>query len=279
MNPTHNSDHESTGARLLGWLNLADGLPTLIGKPDPADRYQVTEKGRRALETAPAADPGTRPDTTPSTCPVDLVTETDDEVTARVLRSAAVYLERHGWVQGAYYDATSRLFTPAADMVGAIAMVCYGGPCEAPAQHFDDPGFLDFEAAVLHLDRYLLAEDGSEVYEFNDAKGRRLEDVLRVLRDAASRPAHELVDALRVIDAKNADLAALADMLKPCGIFGETAEPQPVEHVDYPHTPGTLYDCPACEAECFCTDGFQCVHCALEAEQNTDGGADGGDAR
>lgn len=24
--------------------------------------------------------------------------------------------------------------------------------------------------------------------------------------------------------------------------------PAPLAHVDYPHTPGTLYDCPACEA-------------------------------
>ena len=42
--------------------------------------------------------------------------------------------------------------------------------------------------------------------------------------------------------------------------------PEPVRHADYPHTPGTLYDCPACEAACFCTDGFQCVHCAITAE-------------
>lgn len=35
-----------------------------------------------------------------------------------------------------------------------------------------------------------------------------------------------------------------------------------VEHSDYPHWPGMLYDCPACMAECFC-DGLdmQCVHC------------------
>jgi hypothetical protein len=74
-------------------------------------------------------------------------------------------------------------------------MVCYGGPVDAPAQHFDDPGFLDFEEALLHLDRYLMVEDGSESYEFNDAKGRQAEDVCRVLRDAASRPAEELIDA------------------------------------------------------------------------------------
>jgi hypothetical protein len=52
--------------------------------------------------------------------------------------------------------------------------------------------------------------------------------------------------------------------------------PEPDRHVDYPHTPGTLYDCPACEAACFCTDGVQCVHCAITAETAT-GAPAGGD--
>jgi hypothetical protein len=140
---------------------------------------------------------------------------------ARVLRSAATYLERYGWIQGAYYDATAQTFTPAACMVGAIGMVCYGGPVDAPAQHFDNPGFLDFEEAVLHLDRYLLVEDGSESYEFNDAKGRRVEDVLHALRQAADTTAEELIDAIRAIDQKNTDIAAIAQLLTPCGIWGE----------------------------------------------------------
>ncbi|MFG1608350.1 hypothetical protein [Actinoplanes sp. NPDC049265] len=180
----------------------------------------------------------TAPEPAESTCPVDLVTETDDETAARVLRSAATYLERHGWIQGTYYDATSGSFTPPACLVGAISMVCYGGPVDAPAHHFDDPGFLDFEAAVLHLDRYLLAENGSESYDFNDAKGRRLEDVTHVLRDAAARPAHELIDALRAIDKKNADQAALADLLTRGGIW---AADQTAEKVTSPHG-----ECPNC---------------------------------
>jgi hypothetical protein len=142
---------------------------------------------------------------------------------AQVLRNAALYLERHGWIQGAYYDATSQVFTPAACMVGAIGMVCYGGPVDAPAQHFDDPGFLDFEEAVLHLDRYLLVEDGSESYEFNDARGRTVADVLHALRQAADTPAHELIDAIRAIDATNAGVAAIGESLKPGGIWGDPA--------------------------------------------------------
>lgn len=33
-------------------------------------------------------------------------------------------------------------------------------------------------------------------------------------------------------------------------------------HNVYPHTPGTLYDCLACQEECFCEEGFTCVYCA-----------------
>jgi hypothetical protein len=129
--------------------------------------------------------------------------------TPDVLRSAALYLERHGWIQGGYYDATTGVFTPPTCMVGAIGIVCYGGPVDAPAQMFNEPGFAEFEAAVLHLDRYLLVENGSEAYEFNDYKGRTLEEVTYALRQAAATPAHELIDALRAIDARNDQIAAL----------------------------------------------------------------------
>ena len=46
-----------------------------------------------------------------------------------------------------------------------------------------------------------------------------------------------------------------------------------VEHVDYPHEAGTLYDCTACESTCHCEigpdglGGGECVSCAVKAEQ------------
>jgi len=51
------------------------------------------------------------------------------------------------------------------------------------------------------------------------------------------------------------------------------------EHVRYPHLPGALYDCVACEAQCFCAelnrgqvrpdlDPIVCVHCAIQQERN-----------
>jgi hypothetical protein len=38
-------------------------------------------------------------------------------------------------------------------------------------------------------------------------------------------------------------------------------EPEAIPHADYPHQPGTLYDCPACESSCHCTPGSaQCIY-------------------
>ena len=36
-----------------------------------------------------------------------------------------------------------------------------------------------------------------------------------------------------------------------------------IPHVEYPHHPGALYDCSACEYVCHCSDG-SCVACALD---------------
>jgi hypothetical protein len=111
---------------------------------------------------------------------------------ASTLRAAARYLSKHGWCQGSYYDQTAGSWTPAACMVGAIGVVCYGGPLDAPAQQFDHPGFADFEAAVAWLDRYLTVRYGRvdgvnpyTAYEFNDAKGRTATEVIAELLHAA----------------------------------------------------------------------------------------------
>jgi hypothetical protein len=112
---------------------------------------------------------------------------TDQTVTpARTLRAAAYYLSRHGWVQGSYYDGSATVFTPAACLVGAIAMVCYGGPVEAPAQHFDTPEWVDFEAAFAVLDEHTMRVYGMDAYSYNDAPGRSVTDVLTDLHTAAN---------------------------------------------------------------------------------------------
>jgi len=104
---------------------------------------------------------------------------------AITLRAAARYLVRHGWIQGAYYDASTGSFTPAACMVGAIAHVCYGGPCETPGEMFGFPGFDEYETAITWLDRYLLDTYGDIAYGFNDTRGRTRIGVLVALQGAA----------------------------------------------------------------------------------------------
>jgi hypothetical protein len=163
-------------------------------------------------------------------------------------------------------------------MAGAVGMVCYGGPVEAPAQHFDDPGFLDFEEAVLHLDRYLLVEDGSESYEFNDAKGRRVEDVVLVLRQAADTSADELIDAIRAIDARNAETAALVDLLKPRGVWGETTSASSMAApVTGPEWNQCWCTCPDEADTPMCPDTRPCAHCAQRHTSSHGRNTPGGD--
>ena len=114
---------------------------------------------------------------------------TNDVVTpARTLRATAVYLARHGWVQGCLYDPSATVFTPAACWVGALGMVCYGGPVDAPAVNYEDPGYGDFVAAQQFLQKYLKATRGDEgLYSFNDVRGRTREEIIAVLNEAADQ--------------------------------------------------------------------------------------------
>lgn len=59
-----------------------------------------------------------------------------------------------------------------------------------------------------------------------------------------------------------------------CGCGGTEQHGEPA-HADYPHEPGRLYDCPACEAKCHCTPGY--TQCVFTGEHN--GTADDGQER
>ena len=115
-------------------------------------------------------------------------TVTASEVTpSDTLRAAALYLAGHGWIQGSYYDQTASWFTPAACVVGAIGMVCYGGPVETPAEHSDEPGWAEFDDAVTHLDAFVQARyDADSAYGFNDTPGRTAAEVVAALVVAAT---------------------------------------------------------------------------------------------
>lgn len=45
----------------------------------------------------------------------------------------------------------------------------------------------------------------------------------------------------------------------------EDWKPRP-QHADYPHEPGRLHDCPACEDHCHCTPGY--TECVFEGDHN-----------
>lgn len=46
-------------------------------------------------------------------------------------------------------------------------------------------------------------------------------------------------------------------------VIGWAVARRDVPHADYPHEPGRLYDCAACEAQCHCEPGTaECVYCA-----------------
>jgi hypothetical protein len=47
-----------------------------------------------------------------------------------------------------------------------------------------------------------------------------------------STPAHELIDAIRAIDATNADVAAIAETLRPCGIWADQSSSAPADGGD-----------------------------------------------
>jgi hypothetical protein len=65
----------------------------------------------------------------------------------------------------------------------------------------------------------------------------------------AKRAAAQLQDELQ---RNAAAISAAMDAAEA----GELDEP----HADYPHEPGRLYDCPACESHCYCRPGeTECV--------------------
>jgi hypothetical protein len=169
---------------------------------------------------------------------------------AEVLRAAALYLERHGWHQGHFYadevlplSRRTSPFPPAC-AIGAIRIAVAGRRIDN--WRLDRETDLAINRAVCVLADHLdIAPDQYDViYEvgcWND-HATTISEVTTALHAAAQE-----------WDVRH-------------GI--------PVDHARYPHEPGTLYDCPACEARCYCTDD-SCVHCALTAEtaMHTPGGA------
>lgn len=117
---------------------------------------------------------------------------------AQPLRDAADYLDRHGWCQHDFYtDRTSP--TPAADIVGALAIVCFGFPTtDVSFEHIPTDDLIDAEKAFLQAARILGAfvglddmvdADGNRVdyslSDFNDEPYQSIGAITAVLRAAA----------------------------------------------------------------------------------------------
>jgi hypothetical protein len=105
---------------------------------------------------------------------------------AQVLRSAADYIERHGWNQGFYYNLPGTP-TPAACAVGAIAITCYGEPVEDPQYTFT-PGRGIYLMTTGWLHDYLCANDIADragIPSWNDHPNTTGIDVTDAMRDAA----------------------------------------------------------------------------------------------
>jgi len=116
---------------------------------------------------------------------------------ADILRSAARYLQLHGWTQGNYYATGDELTFPPACAAGAIGMAAHG--TVAYDLHDPDlPGHADFERAWNALDDYLFLanppadnpsgnapDDELSIIGWNDRDDRTVEQVIAALTDAA----------------------------------------------------------------------------------------------
>ncbi|MFI6331876.1 hypothetical protein ACIBBG_26645 [Micromonospora chersina] len=117
---------------------------------------------------------------------------------ADLLRMAALYLRRHGWHQGTYYNSTTDSLTPPACAAGAIGIACAGHRVEHFAQ-LDPDALADYLAAlgafVDYLDAFyplfLVDEDGFVIdehtspYSWNDDPARTAGQVITALDAAA----------------------------------------------------------------------------------------------
>jgi hypothetical protein len=184
---------------------------------------------------------------------------TDDSAVtpASTLRAAGGYLLHYGWHQDDMFD-NPELPTPAACALGAIRMAIIGTPTVA-AEHVRPEVLTAFDAAVHVFAGYLIGYGFDTVYEPDEAlEPADLEQTVIRWNDDQGRIASHVIAALN---------GAADDWDRTHAGPGNHGVPQPAAvHVDYPHQPGTLYDCPVCETVCFCDNGFQCVHCVLAAD-------------
>jgi len=181
---------------------------------------------------------------------------------ASVLRAAGGYLHHFGWHQDDLFNDPDQP-TPAACPLGAIRMAVIGTP-EVRAEHNRTGVLAAFDRAVGVFADHLVNTYGVDPVGGVTAAcagvvftGDLEQTVIR-WNDHPDRIASHVIAALN-------GAADEWDRIHPATAEDTASQREPA-HADYPHHPGTLYDCPACEAECFCNPGYGCVHCAIEAD-------------
>jgi hypothetical protein len=113
-----------------------------------------------------------------------------------LLRGAALYLDRHGWIKGDFFDLLTDANFPPACSLGAINICAHGNPTLSASSDADDVlsdhaiRAMRVLAAYLddgyHLDGGLNGPSAIDVVSgWNDEPGRTLAEVIETLNDAA----------------------------------------------------------------------------------------------
>ena len=121
---------------------------------------------------------------------------------AELLHAAALYLKRHGWTQGEFFDLLSDQPFPPACAAGAITIAAYGRCIADSLFDLDDPANDDAIRAMRLFAGWL---DGTyDPYEtsaidiigdYNDHETRTVDEVVDALRTAADEYAARPVRA------------------------------------------------------------------------------------
>ncbi len=111
---------------------------------------------------------------------------------AVLLRGAALYLQRHGWIRGEFFDLLTEAAFPPACSLGAINICAHGRPILCSDDGSQDT---DTDAAITAM-RVLAATLDPDygtgetsaidiVSAFNDHPDRTLDDIVQALTEAA----------------------------------------------------------------------------------------------
>jgi hypothetical protein len=113
---------------------------------------------------------------------------------AQLLRGAALYIQRHGWIIGEFFDLLSDEQFPPACSIGAINIAAHGRPILCSDDQADDTNTDAAIKAVRVFASFLDSEYGQPgndtsaidiVSDWNDGNDRTVDEVIDMLREAA----------------------------------------------------------------------------------------------